>query len=181
MNDRRTGGPSPIAAVIALVTAAIVAAGCSTGPETTLEDTGPIGYQVQTSYSGDDYVIYRLVIYRDEHDTIELGVVSPADGSANSYVLSVVYRGSQWRFMEGNVLVRVGTELLRLRDQRPTHSGGYREPVEERITVALTQSQFRRITNGSRVAVEYHPQTIAYIDRRAERAMRRFFEEYVDA
>jgi hypothetical protein len=160
---------------------AFLAASCSSTPESSLEDSGPISYQVQTSYSGDDFVVHRLVIYRDEVDTVELGVISPNDGSPNSYVLSVVYTADSWRFMDGSVLIRVGTELLRLLDNRPSQSGGFREPVTERLTVVLTRAQFRSITNGTRVAVEYHPGVIAYIDRRAERAMRRFFDEYADA
>ena len=159
----------------------VLAAGCSTGPETTLEDTGRINYQVQISSSSADYVVYRLVIYRDDYDTVELGVISPNDGSANSYALSVFYNGPAWRFMEGEVLIRAGAELLRLYDGSPTRAGGYNEPVRERLTVSLTRAQFRAITNGSRVAVEFHPGTIAYIDRRGERAMRRFYEDYADA
>ncbi|TVR32569.1 MAG: hypothetical protein EA404_07230 [Spirochaetaceae bacterium] len=167
--------------VTAVLVAAAMATGCSSGPQTTLEDSGRISYQVQTSSSGEDYEVHRLVIYRDDYDSVELGVLSPNDGSPNSYVLSVVYSGSQWRFMEGEVLVRVGAQLLRLRDNRPTRAGGHNEPVRERLTVALSREQFHSITAGSRVAVEYHPGTIAYVDRRAERAMRRFYQEYADA
>ena len=164
------------------VTAAalILMVACRTAPETSLEESGAITYQVQTSRSGSDYLIHRLVVYRDESDTVELGVVDPGDGSGNAYVLSVVFTGQEWRFMEGVVLIRMGSELLRLRDANPTHSGGFREPVTERVTVTLTRAQFRAITNGSRVAVEPHPGVLFYIERRGERAMRRFYEEYAD-
>lgn len=187
-NERRATGVreqfkvavGPLSAAL-LVLLAWIPAGCASRAETTLVDTGAISYQVQTSYSDDAFVVHRLVVYRDETDTVELGVISPTDGSSNSYVLSVVYTDTDWRFMEGNVLIRVGSQLLRLRDPRPSHSGGYREPVTERVTVELTRAQFRDIANGSRVAVEYHPGVIAYIDRRGARAMRQFYEEYVDA
>ena len=97
-------------AAAAILALAILLASCSSTPPTSLEDSGPISYQVQTSYSGDDYVVHRLVIYRDDEDTVELGVISPNDNSANSYALSVVYTGDTWRFMEGEVLIRVGSE-----------------------------------------------------------------------
>ncbi len=164
---------------MAMATLFLVVA-CRTAPETSLEDSGAISYQVQTSRSGDDYLIHRLVVYRDDSDTVELGVVDPRDGSGNAYVLSVVFTGPEWRFMEGVVLIRVGSELLRLRDPNPTQSGGFREPVTERLTVTLTRAQFRAITNGSRVAVEPHPGVLLYVDRRGERAMRRFYDEYAD-
>ncbi len=179
----RASAPGSCAPIVSALLVLLLwsAAGCASRAETTLVDTGAISYQVQTSYSDDAFVVHRLVIYRDDTDTVELGVVSPTDGSDNRYVLSVVYSGADWRFMEGNVLVRAGSQLLRLRDSRPSHSGGYREPVTERVTVELTRAQFRDIANGSRVAVEYHPGVIAYIDRRGERAMRQFYEEYADA
>lgn len=182
---RVSAGKRAAAAMIALAATAVLAlwllGGCASRAETTLVDTGAISYQVQTSYSDDAFVVHRLVIYRDETDAVELGVISPTDGSPNRYVLSVVYTGADWRFMEGGVLIRVGSQLLRLRDSRPSHSGGYREPVTERLTVELTRAQFRDVANGSRVAVEYHPGIIASIDRRGERAMRQFYADYADA
>lgn len=167
-----------ILAVIVLAT--VLATGCSSGPPPTLVDDGRIDYQVQTrrvESADSPYNVHRLAIYRDETDVVELGAISYSDGRPNSYALSVLYTGDDWRFMDGNMIVRSGDTLLRY-SEPVTRKGGYSEPVEERITVVLSPAEFEEIALGRNVALEYFPGLVIEIDAPGRRASQRFFEEY---
>ncbi len=162
------------------VAATLLAAGCSSGPPPTLVDDGRIDYQVQTrrvESEDSPYNIHRLAIYRDQTDLVELGAISYSDGRPNSYALSVLYTGDNWRFMDGKMIVRSGDTLFRF-SEPVTRRGGYSQPVEERITVVLSPAEFQEIALGKDVALEYFPGLVIEIDAPGRRASERFFEEY---
>ena len=168
-----------ITAVVLLAVFAI--ASCASPPETTLVSP-EIGYQVQSRRvdgSAGSYTVHRLAVYRDETDTVEVGIIKYDTGAPNDYVVSIVYTGKEWRFMEGNVLIRVDRHLWNLRDSSPQRQGGYREDVTERLVVPLTDEQFHELTRSTGAALEYHPGKIVYISRAGSRAMRRFYNEFV--
>ncbi len=166
--------------IAAVVLATALATGCSSGPPPTLVDDGRIDYQVQSRRveTGDSpYTIHRLAIYRDQTDVVELGAISYSDGRPNSYALSVLYTGDDWRFMDGRMIVRSGDTLFRF-SEPVSRKGGYSTPVEERITVVLSPAEFEEIALGRNVALEYFPGLVVEIDSPGRRASRRFFEEY---
>jgi hypothetical protein len=166
--------------LLLLLTILALTTACTSGPPPTLVDDGRVDYQVQTRRVESDespYNVHRLAIYRDETDIVELGAISYSDGRPNSYALSVLYTGNDWRFMDGNMIVRSGDTLLRY-SEPVTRRGGYSEPVEERITVVLSPAEFEQIALGENVALEYFPGLVIEIDAPGRRASRRFFEEY---
>jgi hypothetical protein len=166
--------------LLLLLVSFVLFAACSSGPPPTLVDDGRIDYQVQTRRVESDespYNVHRLAIYRDQSDIVELGAISYSDGRPNSYALSILYTGSDWRFMDGSMIVRSGDTLLRF-SEPVTRKGGYSAPVEERITVVLSPSEFEQIALGENVALEYFPGLVIEIDAPGRRASRRFFEEY---
>lgn len=169
-----------IAYLLSVIGILLLAASCASGPPPTLVDDGRVDYQVQTRRVEDGespYSIHRLAIYRDETDTVELGAISYSDGRPNDYALSVLYSGDNWRFMDGNMIIRSGDVLYRFSEE-VIRQGGYNEPVEERITVVLSPEEFEQITLGDNVALEYFPGLVIEIDAPGRRASRRFFEDY---
>lgn len=172
---------SPMTRTLLLfLTAFALTTACSSGPPPTLVDDGRVDYQVQTRRVEADespYNVHRLAIYRDETDIVELGAISYSDGRPNDYALSVLYTGTDWRFMDGKMIVRSGDTLYRFAEP-VTRKGGHSEPVEERITVVLSEAEFEQIALGDNVALEYFPGLVIEIDASGRRAARRFFEEY---
>ena len=177
---RSSGAPAGIRIATLVLLAAFVIVSCATTPETSLV-SAEIGYQVQSrrvESSGGSYSVHRLAVYRDETDTVEVGIITYDSGAPNDYVVSIVYTGDEWRFMEGDVLIRVDRQLWNLRDRSPHREGGYKENVTERLVVTLTDDQFRELTRSTGAALEYHPGKIVYISRAGSRAMRRFYNEF---
>lgn len=169
-----------LAYLLSVISILLLVASCASGPPPTLVDDGRVDYQVQTRRVEDGespYNIHRLAIYRDETDTVELGAISYSDGRPNDYALSVLYSGDNWRFMDGNMIVRSGDVLYRFSEE-VTRQGGYNEAVEERITVVLSPEEFEQIALGDNVALEYFPGLVIEIDAPGRRASRRFFEDY---
>jgi len=165
--------------IFILVFVALILGGCASGPAS-LEEQAATDFQVRTTRTSDDagpYTIHRLTVYHDQSDTVEIGVIVRQD-DRKRFALSVLYTGEQWRNLEGDIRVQVDGQLWELTDTSPTRTGGYKEAVQERLTVELSADEFYLLTHADSVELQYYPDLIIQLSGRAKRALSRFYEEY---
>jgi hypothetical protein len=105
---------------------------------------------------------YSIPIYKDYYDTILIEkIIFTGKKTKPHYYLHAVYKGTDWRFMDGEVIIKADEKLYTYKDDKPyrTIGTGY---VLEQIFVDITDFINTDLAPIKTLKIQYdYPMTIS--------------------
>jgi len=143
----------------------------------------PLSYKVEhQSYESltNPFTTDRVTIFREILFTIQLEEINRTDREEDVLVLSIVYTGSSWLFMGGDVVMSIDGEIIRKKDSNPNRDVVYGGSVAETIRIILTEEEVKRMAESKNLKFEFYGEPIT-ITETGLSIIKQFYQEFIFA
>ena len=126
---------------------------------------------IRNPFTTDTMLFYKDTLY-------EVGLRKWTASKEVAYSLMIVYVGSGWLFIPGDVLIQVDENLFGITDDKPSRrvlSGGH---VEETIHAYLSAKNIQEMANASLLKIQFFGQPITVTETGIQ-MIKSFFTDYV--
>ena len=130
-------------------------------------------------------IFYESLIYKDWQGLPkgnEYVYLSKYEGNlGDEYFLTFEFRGSNWRFMDGSLLVETDGTLHEFVDDNPNRDTGQVVDlvyVVERVVVPLEETLVQELATAQSIRVQAYLNAITFSEEDKKR-LREFYEQYV--
>lgn len=124
---------------------------------------------------GNPYDIDQTIIYKTREDEIKL--VKFTDATGQHFCVAETYTWSDWRFMDGKILIKADDKLFKLEDPHPRQDmrdGG----VREMIIADIEKEAIEAMAKASVVRIQVFHQPLILLDQGRE-AIKDFYDNVV--
>jgi len=119
----------------------------------------------------------EVTIYQDYSYLIS--VESTESRIPKFFDLNIIYVGTKWYFISGNVIIGADDKLIRKVDENPNRKilGGGK--VTEKISIEMSESELNQMNDSNILKIQFFGEPIA-IDEIGKENLARFVDEFVN-
>ncbi len=124
---------------------------------------------IENPFTVDSVLIYKDILYNISMQKITSKI--------EYFTFEIVYEGSSWSFIDGNVLIDANGKIFKYNDKKPHRMVLNNGNVRERISVVIPDIDIQEIVNANILRIQFFADPII-IDDNGKNYIKQFYEEY---